>query len=414
MTLQTTQPEKEQHVDAWERLGWIWTALFLLSVIVSLFFALRNGEMEPGSRRLSWLLCALLLAIHTGVVYFIRQRPDNFREYQLPLVIYVATLIGTTIWLISLDDAFYFLLFTAYGQIFSLLIMRFAIPAMLILTAAVAVFQARAEGIALTWNSPFVIYYVAGSLGGLFMAFWIYAIIEQSAQRRELIKELEQAQNSLAAAERREGQLAERQRLAREIHDTLAQGFTSIVMHLEALEGNLPETSKVAQRHLDMARQTARDNLMAARRVVADLRPELLEKEPLPQALTRVVAGWSQETGIRAQATCTGHAQPLHPQVEVTLLRATQEALTNIRKHARADEVNVTLTYFAEQVMLDVQDNGIGLNQSRLNGAAGQASGHSSGFGLQAMQERVTELNGTLSIESSADEGTTLVVAIPV
>ena len=210
------------------------------------------------------------------------------------------------------------------------------------------------------------------------------------------------------------GQLAERQRLAREIHDTLAQGFTSIVMHLEALEGALPETGQTAQRHLNMARQTARDNLMAARRVVADLRPELLEKEPLPQALERVVAGWSQETGIRTHAICSGAALALHPQIEVTLLRATQEALSNIRKHAQADEVNVTLTYFDEQVMLDVQDNGIGLNQSRLNGASGQASGHSSGFGLKAMQERVAQLNGTLSIESSADEGTTLVVAIPI
>ena len=414
MTLQINQPEEKHHVDAWERLGWIWTLLFLLSVLVSLFFALRNDRMDPDSRRLSWLLCILLLIIHTGVVYFIRRRPDNFREYQLPLAVYVATLLAITIWLISLDDAFYFLLFTAYGQIFSLLHMRLAIPAMLILTTAVAVSQARAEGIALRWSSPFVIYYVAGSLGGIFMAFWIYAIIEQSAKRRELIKELEQTQSNLAAAERREGQLAERQRLAREIHDTLAQGFTSIVMHLEALEGALPETSEIAQRHLDMARQTARDNLMAARRVVADLRPELLEKEPLPQALERVVSSWSQETGIQARANFSGEALALHPQIEVTLLRATQEALSNIRKHAQADEVNVTVTYFGEQVMLDVQDNGIGLSRSRLNGAAGQASGASSGFGLQAMRERVAQLNGTLSIESSADEGTTLVVAIPV
>jgi signal transduction histidine kinase len=206
---------------------------------------------------------------------------------------------------------------------------------------------------------------------------------------------------------RQTGVLQERQRLAHEIHDTLAQGFTSIVMHLEAAEQALPPEHPTVQRHLDLARKTARKSLTQARRVVQALRPEPLEQASLPEAINRVVARWSEESSIPAHTTLTGDPQPLHPEVEVTLLRVTQEALANVRKHAQAGQVNVTLSYMADVIVLDVQDDGVGMNHTPVTDAT------SGGFGLTAMRERVEQLHGSLLIESVPGEGTTLVVEIP-
>ena len=202
--------------------------------------------------------------------------------------------------------------------------------------------------------------------------------------------------------------LHERQRMAREIHDTLAQGFTSIVMHLEAAEQALPDDTNTLQRHLNQARQTARDSLGQARRVVDDLRPEVLEGTPLHEAIAKVVKTWSDHNDISAQFQVTGEQQSLHPNIEVTLLRSTQEALANIRKHASAAEVSVTLSYLSDTVILDVEDDGIGLTASAPTDGL-----TSSGFGLVAMQERVEQLGGELCIESEPNEGTTLAVSIP-
>jgi signal transduction histidine kinase len=205
--------------------------------------------------------------------------------------------------------------------------------------------------------------------------------------------------------------LEERQRLAREIHDTLAQGFTSIVMHLEAAEQSLPGEVATVQQHLDQARRTARESLGQARRLVWALRPERLERASLPEALARVIAQWEEESGIVADVTTTGTAFPLHPEVEVTLLRATQEALTNVRKHAQASQVTVTLSYMGDMVVLDVQDDGLGFDPMRIRTPpAAQATG---GFGLTAMRERAEQLGGTLLVESGPGQGTTLVVEIP-
>ena len=172
-------------------------------------------------------------------------------------------------------------------------------------------------------------------LGAIVLGIWVSAIIEQSTRRRDLIEQLEATRAELAAAERREGVLEERQRLAREIHDTLAQGFTSIVMHLEVAEQALPGDPDKLHKHLGKARSTARASLDQARRVVQDLRPELLEQQSLPEAIQRTAQRWKDESGIPVTTTITGNPLPLHTNIEVTLLRAAQEALHNARKHSQ-------------------------------------------------------------------------------
>jgi signal transduction histidine kinase len=139
---------------------------------------------------------------------------------------------------------------------------------------------------------------------------------------------------------------------------------------------------------------------------VQDLRPDLLENQSLPEAIKRTVVRWQDETNIPVSMTTTGVPAPLHPAIEVTLLRAAQEGLANIRKHAQATAVQLTLSYMGDVVMLDVQDNGVGIN-----GAA--PSAFSGGYGLQAMRERAEALGGTVEIENEPTVGTTVVVSIP-
>jgi signal transduction histidine kinase len=139
------------------------------------------------------------------------------------------------------------------------------------------------------------------------------------------------------------------------------------------------------------------------------LRPKLLEEAPLPEALARLAERWSEASGVAAVTTVTGTPRPLAPEVEVTLLRVAQEALANVRKHARANRTALTLSYMNDRVALDARDDGVGFDPERMAG-----SGREGGFGLGTMHERIERLNGTHSIESAPGEGTTLSVELPV
>ncbi len=209
------------------------------------------------------------------------------------------------------------------------------------------------------------------------------------------------------------GVSSERQRLSHEIHDTLAQGFTSIVMNLEAAEGMLPSGLSSVQQYLDQARSIARDSLAEARRLMWALRPESLERSSLADALTRLTERWSEESGVAASTTVAGTPHSLTPEIEVTLLRVAQEALTNCRKYAQASRVVMTLSYMNNLVTLNVQDDGVGFDPTRLSSKEPSARS-TGGFGLKGMRERVEQLRGTLLVESEPGEGTTLMIAIPV
>ena len=211
---------------------------------------------------------------------------------------------------------------------------------------------------------------------------------------------------------RRSAELRERKRLAHEIHDTLIQGFASIVMNLEATEGSLERDPKSARSHLNEARRTARENLAEARRIVWALQPEALEQAPLSEALTRLAEKWSEGSGATAGVTVTGAPRPLSPEAEVALLRVAQEALTNIRKHAQASRAVLTLSYMEDRVALDVRDDGVGFDPEGIHAVL--VEGGASGFGLKAMRERVERSGGALLVESEPGRGTTLVVELPV
>lgn len=241
-------------------------------------------------------------------------------------------------------------------------------------------------------------------------AIWISRVIEQSNDRRELIEELQTTQALLAQAEHERGILAERQRLSHELHDTLAQGFTSIVMEMEAAEGATKLSQKDPLNHIIKARETARRNLEQVRHVIQDLRTETLDQPSIQHVLRQEVETWSHQSGIPADFTVTGQALNTCEEVSHTLLRVTQESLTNIRKYADANDVSVTLSFLSDCLILDVQDDGVGLEKTN----PAEENILSGGIGIPTMTERVENLGGTLTIESLPQMGTTVVAQIPI
>lgn len=237
---------------------------------------------------------------------------------------------------------------------------------------------------------------------------------EQMVRRlRETIRENEGLHAQLVVQAREAGVLDERRRIAREIHDTLAQGFVGIITQLQSAE-RAGEAGRWRPR-VDNALRLARENLAEARRSVDALGPAPLESAALPEALSDLTARWSRLHGVRADFTTTGETRPLHDEVEAALLRMVQEALANVAKHAGAERVGVTLSYMEDVVALDVRDDGVGFEPERcpppsLDGASDHARG---GFGLRSMRQRVSGLSGTLEIESETGAGTAISVVVP-
>ena len=244
----------------------------------------------------------------------------------------------------------------------------------------------------------------------------------QNQQRKEIIAELAATNDRLEAilaenaglhsqllAQAREaGILDERQRMAREIHDTLAQGFTGIIAQIEAAKRVRQEPAQW-QTHLDRAQSLARDSLAEARRSVQALRPAPLEQSRLPEALAGMAERWSETAAVPLSIATVGEPRPLPAEAEVALFRVAQEALTNVARHAHASRVGLTLSYTDSLVLLDVRDDGVGF-------AVG-TNGHADprrGFGLDTMADRLRLVGGDLEIESAPGEGTSLNARVPV
>ncbi|GAB3981492.1 hypothetical protein GCM10027615_62240 [Plantactinospora veratri] len=257
-------------------------------------------------------------------------------------------------------------------------------------------------------------------LAGAFFYFAELADQRNQKQRRALT-ELHEANTKLEAAleenaglhaqllvqAREAGVLDERQRMAREIHDTLAQGLAGILTQLQAAEQtDEPSTSR---RYVTNAMNLARESLTEARRTVHAVEPAMFAEARLPDAINEVARRWAEVYGIETVLTTTGDARPMHADVEVALLRTAQEALANVAKHARASRVGLTLSYMEDLVTLDVRDDGVGFDPG-VKRANGSTNG---GFGLAGMRQRVQRLAGRLDIESEPGGGTAISAAVP-
>lgn len=230
----------------------------------------------------------------------------------------------------------------------------------------------------------------------IWLGFWIVRVIEQSTGRRELIEELEASRAEVSRLSHEAGVAAERSRLAGEIHDTLAQGFTSIITLLQAADPALRDE------RIALAVTTAKENLAESRALIAALSPSALASGSLPDSVRRQATRFEQETGLPATVRITGSPRALPTAVEVVLLRAAQEALTNVRRHACAATAQILLAYDDSGVRLVVRDDGRGF-----------APESADGFGLTGMRARAAQVDGTLIVRSGGSAGTTIELEVP-
>lgn len=390
---------RRSHLDAWERWLPLWRAFFM-TVVLGLTVAVVTEV--PATAPQAFFLTALLL-IWYGISLRWQGRAESARApyllaYQLG---------GWLVWfaLTDLSPLYLFALFVLFPHLFMSLPLRWASVGAMLLMSLTLLRQVMLPNRGLdTW----LILFSVTTIAGIILASFIEAIIKESTVRRDLILTLETTRRDLALAERQAGILQERQRLAAEIHDTIAQGLTGIITHLEVADAALQTDTAVTQAHLDQARQVARSSLTEVRRFIWGLRPAALEKQPLETAVQQLIEDWSASSGIASRWQVNGSRASLTADQETVLLRVVQEALANVAKHARARQVMVTLTYLPDMLVVDVKDDGCGFD---LVASAARRS-ERGGYGLPAMRERLEKVGGNLTVESLPGEGTTIVAEI--
>ncbi|MDJ1136005.1 sensor histidine kinase [Streptomyces iconiensis] len=242
---------------------------------------------------------------------------------------------------------------------------------------------------------------------------WVHRIIDQSRERADLIEELASTRAELAEVSREAGVAAERERLAGEIHDAIAQGLSSIVMLVQATGSTLDQmtglpaghgkTVDQARHQLDLVARTARESLAEAGALVEALRPTALDTGSLPEALRRLTDRAAEGGWLTTSFSLHGEPDALPVAVEVVILRVAQEALTNVRKHARASSAQVTLSYAEQTVTVSVRDDGKGIEPDE----------EPHGYGLVGMSRRVEQVGGKRHLDSTPGQGTMVSVEVP-
>ncbi|MBG6181610.1 sensor histidine kinase [Arthrobacter sp. CAN_A1] len=384
------------HGMKWWHVGF-YTALTVVVLVVI------NGEADPTISATTIGAMALLAAAYpflTRQCHLQTWRPQA----------YVVLLILVVGFLAFLPGSGAILLFVAFPQIW-----MFSASARggLIATAAICVAVAIGQLVRFGGSSEDLtgIGLQAGLsfLASTMLGLWIYKIIDQSEDRAQLLADLDAARVELQRADQRQGAMAERERMSREIHDTLAQGFTSVVMLSEAALAQLrttrldSSTADTVAARLASINATARENLQEARALIASTGPSQLQGGDLLGALDRLASA-ATESGCETSCTLPDRLPPLTSNQQIALLRSAQEALTNVRRHAAASQSHLDLLRSGSELLLTVTDDGSGFDPH----------GDTSGYGLKSIGARLDEIGGTLHVSSAPGRGTTLRMAVPV
>lgn len=384
--------------NAWERFYWLWEVLFGVTFVATT--ALVILEDSPGADKTVAVAC--LAGI--GVAYLVRGRPlitgpDDFETPWLFAGILMLLVAGAAFAATTSS----FILFLVCPLLYMLLSTK---TASILATIAVLLGPTSAivrggldQPVLRTLLPMTAILVIFGLLAGRYTS----SIIEQSKGRATLIEQLEASQAEVSRLSREAGTAAERERMAREIHDTLAQGFTSIVTLTQAIESEMDTDPKAARRHLELAARTARENLAEARAIVAAQKPSALASDSLEDALRRQAERLVEEAGIATTFEVAGPLPALPMAAEVVLLRGAQEALSNIRKHSRATRVSLRLSVKDDRVRLSVTDDGSGFDPAEPTG----------GFGLSGMRTRAGQVGGIVDLKSEPGAGTTVELEVP-
>lgn len=380
----------------WDRSFRLWDSYFAVVWVATLVFVLGAGHTGWPLRALA---AGLLVPLVPWYVAFGRplllvNPPDEHRA-----LVYLAGTVALFLPSAVLVGETRLMTFALVPQCFMSLRLRWALIAVgfinIVPVAGWALLW-RPGGETVFFNSVFAVVTLVFSVA---VGSWIIQVIEQSQERAELIAELDASRHELSRLSAAHGALAERERLSREIHDTLAQGFTSLLMLVQAVEAELEDDPPAARRHLTLMEETARQNLAEARALVAGGAPADLDGALLPDALRRLAARHDADVDV------TGPVRALSAGPEVVALRSCQEALANVRKHAGSSTVvGITLAYADETLTVSVQDDGRGFEPSAVT----------AGYGLAGLRARAAEVGGTAYVDSVPGAGTTVTVRLPV
>ena len=387
--------------DAWER--WVigWHLAFWAVIALGLLRVGIADDLPTGSR-----LAGAGLLVALGATYALTVPVRNWaRDGRTRMYLVVAVL--ATGAACALDPSLSMLLFIVYPQTWMLSGSRRAGVAS---TVALTLSAGTGFLLRLGW-SPGVLrslgpQMLVSLLFSVLLGSWITRIIEQSRDRAALLAEVESTRTELARAHHAQGVMAERERLAREIHDTLAQGFTSIAMHAQAAAtaaGRQPAPGPDVLARLATIEDVARENLAEARALVAAFAPVGLDGTTLPDAIRRLAARFATETGLAVEVDVSAVPTRIDRAGEVVALRTVQEALANVRRHAGAGHVLVRLAADACSARVEVRDDGVGFSPELAGG----------GFGLAGMRARAVEVGGDLEVSSSLGNGTRVVLRVP-
>ncbi|MET9085884.1 sensor histidine kinase [Streptomyces sp. NPDC004237] len=358
--------------DVTVALGQRLLALGTLAVIVAWYALVSRQAMESGDER--W-----------GVVYFAAL------AVAFPLLLAIAPLGGA-------------LMFALCPQLFVMVARwRVRLPLLLILYAELAWAMLARSGVSRYTLAMVGVTVLVPMTVTILVGAYLTGIREQSRKRAALIEELTTTRAALARAGHEAGVHAERERLAAEIHDTLAQGFTSVLMLAQAARTNLLRDPTAADGQLDILEKTARENLAEARSLIAALAPVDLTGRGLADALDRLAARHIRDTGTHVEVSIVGERPSAPTGTDIALLRIAQEALANVGKHADARTVRIELRHESGVLALAVIDDGQGFDPATIRG----------GYGLLGLRTRATGLGGTCTVRSAPGQGTTVRVELP-
>jgi signal transduction histidine kinase len=370
-----SSPTERSLLEAW-RQGWPFPGT-IVPYVVLVVSATSATTSQWGSVSVNLALCAV------AAVWMLIPLHPALRKRIPVMAGFLAGLIAITAVLVIRDPWFGFFVVAGYGYSIRLMPWPWSLPC----TGAFGVLAATAQ----TWSvnkatpaglAAYLAVIAVNILAVCGIVWFLHGIEKAHDQRKRALDELSEANRRLEATlaeneglhrqlltqAREAGILDERQRIAREIHDTLAQGLTGIITQLQAAEHAAGEPA-AWRKHFAAATRLARESLSEARRSVDALRPEPLETGRLSEALAGVAGRWSELHGIKVTVTTTGTMRPMRPEAEVALLRTAQEALANVAKHAEATRVGVTLSYLEHEVALDVRDDGRGFDPALLCGS---------------------------------------------
>jgi signal transduction histidine kinase len=392
---QRQQPENDSplnrspldRIHRWSSACWYLLGLLPTAVAV----------LDASAARMSWTLGLLALAGLWNAVFL--ARPDTSPRGRRAYLAVLALVLGATAYLLDGGASLYLLSLPQFW-----LYTRTPRDAVAF-SGAAALFTVFGGTLGQGWSPQFLtgnaVFTVVAYAGGVFLGLWLHRFVDQSNERQNrLTAELVDTQAELAAVYQKQGAAEERERLAREIHDTLAQGFASIVVLAEAARAAAAEDPERCLQQLVSIEQTARENLAEARVLVGSAPQSGVVAGSLAATLRRTLDRFAQDTGLTVTAELPDVRLDQH--TRVALLRCAQESLANVRKHSGASTVGLVLSELPGAVELEITDDGHGFVVEDARG-----------FGLDGMRRRLAELDGSLTVTSSLGEGTRVLAALP-